>query len=150
MDSLVKSMRFFIFKQVLYDANFWLTLIGLNKKWKVISNGTAEKLFQKVLLNTCNKCFGWEIRFFLLATLNLRRLCFQKLLLVYKFSCVSKNGHFVKELYCCMNNLYFSHRSLYAPTNCFWVLSSMLIIHFWVTSWFHSVCNIVAYWVNIR
>ena len=50
-------------------------------------------------------------------------------------------------LYCCMDNLYISHKSLYAPTYSFWALSKMLIVRFWVTSWFYSVYNIVAYWV---
>ena len=52
--------------------------------------------------------------------------------------------------HCCMNNLYFSHRSLNASTNSFWAINSMLISRFWVTSWFYSVCNIVTRWVNFR
>ena len=43
-----------------------------------------------------------------------------------------------------MNNLYISHSSLYAPTNSFWILGSMLISRFLVTSWFYSVFNSVT------
>ena len=60
----------------------------------------------------------------------------QKLLLVWKFTCANKNGNFVKEtyfwLFCCMNNFCISHRLIYIPTHSFWVLSSMLISHFWL------------------
>ena len=52
--------------------------------------------------------------------------------------------------YCCINNLNISHRSLYAPTYSFWAIIIMFISRFWVTSWFYSVCNIVAYWMNLR
>ena len=41
-----------------------------------------------------------------------------------------------------MDNLYIPHS--------LWAHSSMLISRFWVTSWFYSVYNIVAYWVNLR
>ena len=37
--------------------------------------------------------------------------------------------------HCCMNNLYISHRSLYAPTYSFWAIRSMHISLFRVTSW---------------
>ena len=43
---------------------------------------------------------------------------------------------------CCMDNLYISHRSLYAPTYSFWVICSM------PTSLFR-VCNIVTRWEPI-
>ena len=50
----------------------------------------------------------------------------------------------------CMNNLYISHRSLYAPTYSFWAIGSMLISLFRHTSWFDTVYNIVTRWVNLR
>ena len=55
-------------------------------------------------------------------------------------------------LYCCMNNLYTTHRLIYAQGSSFWSLSSMLtcISHFWVTSCFNSVHIIVACCVNFR
>ena len=49
-----------------------------------------------------------------------------------------------------MNNLYISHRSLYAPTNNFWALGSMIISRFLVTSWFYSIYNIGTSWVSFR
>ena len=52
--------------------------------------------------------------------------------------------------HCCMNNLYISHRLLYAPTYSFWAIDSMLISRFWVTSWFNSVCNIVTCCIYFR
>ena len=52
--------------------------------------------------------------------------------------------------HCCMNILYISHRSLYAPTYSFIAIGSMLISLFRVTSRFDSVCNIVIPWVNFR
>ena len=44
-----------------------------------------------------------------------------------------------------MNNLYISHRSLYAPTYSFEQSAACR-----VTSWFDTVCNIVTRWVNFR
>ena len=52
--------------------------------------------------------------------------------------------------HCCMNNLYISHRSLYAPTYSFLTICSMLISLLRVTSWFDTVCNSVTRWVNFR
>ena len=52
--------------------------------------------------------------------------------------------------HCCMNNLYISHRSLYAPTYSFCAISSMLISLFRVTSWFDTVNNAVTRWMNFR
>ena len=51
---------------------------------------------------------------------------------------------------CYMNNLYISHRSLYAPRYSFLAIHSMLISLFRVTSWFDSVYNIVSRWANFR
>ena len=45
---------------------------------------------------------------------------------------------------CCMNNLYISHRSLYAPAYSFLANSSMLITLSRVTSWFDTVCSIMT------
>ena len=47
-----------------------------------------------------------------------RGRCFQKLLLLLKFSCINKTGHFVKEtdtLYCCMNYLFVRLTQKYSP-----------------------------------
>ena len=52
--------------------------------------------------------------------------------------------------FCCMNNLYISHRSLYVQTYSFWTIDSMLIKLFRVTSWFDTVCNIVIRWMKFR
>ena len=52
--------------------------------------------------------------------------------------------------HCCMNNLYISHRSLYAPTYSFWAIGNMLISCFRITSWFDTVCNIVTDWMNLK
>ena len=52
--------------------------------------------------------------------------------------------------HCCMNILYISHRSLYAPTYSIGAISSMLISLFRVTSLFDTVCRIVTRWVNFR
>ena len=52
--------------------------------------------------------------------------------------------------HCCMNNLYFSHRPLYAPTYSFWAMHSMLISLLRVTPWFDTVYNIVTRWENFR
>ena len=53
--------------------------------------------------------------------------------------------------HCCMNNLYISHRSLYAPTYV-QLLSNRQHAYqsFRVSSWFDAVCNIVTRWVNFR
>ena len=50
--------------------------------------------------------------------------------------------------HCCINNLYISHRSPYAPTYSFWAIHSMLISLFRVTSWFDTVNNAVTRWMN--
>ena len=47
---------------------------------------------------------------------------------------------------CCMNNLYISHRSLYAPSHSFRAIRSMLISLFIVTPWFDTVNNAVTRW----
>ena len=52
--------------------------------------------------------------------------------------------------HCCMNNLYISHRSIYAPTHSFWAIHSMLINLSRVTFWFDTVYNFVTRWVNFR
>ena len=52
--------------------------------------------------------------------------------------------------HCCMNNLYISHRSLYALTYSISAISSMLISLFRVTSWFDTVRNIVTPYINFR
>ena len=52
--------------------------------------------------------------------------------------------------HCCMNNLYISHKSLYAPTYSFLAIGSMLVSLLRVTSWFDTVCNIVTRWVNLE
>ena len=52
--------------------------------------------------------------------------------------------------HCCMNNLYISHRSLYAPKYSFWAIGSMLISLFRVTSWFDTVNNAVTRWMIFR
>ena len=57
---------------------------------------------------------------------------FQKLLFAWKFSWINKNcffcqGNWYLWPHCCMNNLYISHRTLYAPTYSFWTIGSMLI-----------------------
>ena len=52
--------------------------------------------------------------------------------------------------HCCMNNLYISHRSLYAPTYSFWAIGSMLISLFRVTSCFDSINNNMTRWMNFR
>ena len=51
-----------------------------------------------------------------LGTLNLRGRCFQKLLLVCKFSCISKNGHFLSS-YIVVWTIYTSHTDLFTPQN---------------------------------
>ena len=61
---------------------------------------------------------------------------------------LKKRLDFVKKVFCCMNNLYISHRSLYAPTYSFWAIRSMLISLYRVASRFDTVCNIVTRWVN--
>ena len=73
------------------------------------------------------------------------------------FSCVNKKMllfFYLREGYlwphCCMNNIYITHRSLYAPTYSFKAIGSMLISLFRVTSWFDTVCNIVTRWVKFR
>ena len=80
--------------------------------------------------------FWLRNKIFLVGTLKLRWRCFQKLLLVWNFPVKQKwpfcQGNGYLWLYCCMNNLYILHRPLYAPTYSFWVLSSVLIIHFWL------------------
>ena len=50
----------------------------------------------------------------------------------------------------CMNNLYISHRSLYAPTYSFWAIHSMLISLLRVTSWFDTVNNALTRWMSFR
>ena len=52
--------------------------------------------------------------------------------------------------HCCRNNLYISHRSLYAPTYSFWAIRSMLISLFRVTSWSDTVYNVETRWRNFR
>ena len=79
-----------------------------------------------------------------------------KLLLAWLFSCINKNCFFFCQgngylwPHCCMNNLYISHRSLYAPTYRFWPIGSTLISRFRVSSWFDTVYNIVTHWMNFR
>ena len=53
-------------------------------------------------------------------------------------------------LFCCMNNFCISHRLIHITTHSFCELSSMLISHCLVTSWFDSVCVTVACWVNFK
>ena len=52
--------------------------------------------------------------------------------------------------HCCMNNLYISHRSLYAPTNNFRAIRSTLISLFRITTWFDTIYNVVTSWMNFR
>ena len=47
-------------------------------------------------------------------------------------------------LFRCLSNFCISHRLIYIQTYSFLVLSSMLISHFLVTSWFDSICITVA------
>ena len=83
---------------------------------------------------------------------TLRRYIFQKLLLAQNFSCINKNCFFIKETdiwpHCCMNNLYISPRSLYAPTYSFKAISSMFISLFRFSFRFNIVGNNVTRWVN--
>ena len=63
---------------------------------------------------------------------SLRRYIFQKLLLAWLFSCINKKkllnqGDGYLWSHFCMNILYISHRSLFAPTYSFWAIGSMLI-----------------------
>ena len=85
---------------------------------------------------------------------SLRRYIFQKLLLAWLFSCINKKAcesrRRIPWSHFCMNILYISHRSLFAPTYSFWAIGSMLISLFRVTSWFDTVYNIVTRWVNFR
>ena len=85
----------------------------------------------------------------------LRWYIFQKLLLAWNFSFINKNCFFCQGdgylwPHCCMNNLYISHRSLYAPTYSFWAIRSMLISLFRVTAWFDTVYHVVTRWMNFR
>ena len=77
------------------------------------------------------------------ALTNMKCLLYKQMWLLYQ-------GDGSIWLYCCMNNLYISHRSFCTQTYSFWALSSMLISRFWVTSWFYSVYNIVTLLVNFR
>ena len=67
---------------------------------------------------------------------------------LYKKKCFFYQGNGYLWPHCCMNNLYISHTSLYAPTYSIGAISSMLISLFRVTSWFETVCSIVTRWVN--
>ena len=67
---------------------------------------------------------------------------------LYKLNMLFYEGDGCLWPYCCMNNLYISHRLLHAPTYSFWAIRSMLISLFRVTSWFYTVCNIVTRWLN--
>ena len=49
-----------------------------------------------------------------------------------------------------MNNLYISHRLLYAQTYSFWAIRSKIISLFRVTFWFDTVYNVVTRWMNFR
>ena len=83
---------------------------------------------------------------------RLRGNIFQKLLpacfsFLYKFAFFYQGDGYLWP-HCYMNIIYISHRSLYAPTYSFWTIGRMLISLIRVTSWFDTVCNIVARWVN--
>ena len=92
----------------------------------------------------------------LLFAAYLRGYVFLKLLLAWNYSCINKKmllfflyqGDWYLLPHCSMNNLYISHRSLYAPTYSLWVIGSMLISLFRVTSWLDTGYNIVTRWVN--
>ena len=64
-----------------------------------------------------------------------------------KFFLYKQKWLFYLWLYCCMNNLYISHKSHYALTNSFWETGSMFISVL-VASCFYFICNIVANWVK--
>ena len=67
---------------------------------------------------------------------------------LYKHELLFCQGDRYLSPQCCMNNLYMSHRSLYAPSYSFWAIRSMLIGLFRVTSWFDTVYNVVTRWMN--
>ena len=86
---------------------------------------------------------------------DIKRIYLSKALTCMKFFCINKKCFFHQGdgylwPHCCMNNLYISHRSLYAPTYSFWAIGSMLINLFRVTSRFDTVYNIVTRWVNFE
>ena len=61
----------------------------------------------------------------------LRGYIFQKLLLAWNFSCINNffyQRHGYVWPHCCMNILYISYRSLYAPTYNFLAIGSIIII----------------------
>ena len=69
---------------------------------------------------------------------------------LYKIKMLFYQGDWYLWPHCCMNNLYISHRILYAPKYSFWAICSMFISLFRVTSWFDTVYNIVTRLVNFR
>ena len=75
---------------------------------------------------------------------DLGDMSFKSSYLHESFPVLTKNAFYQGDKYlCCMNNLYISLISLYAPTYSFWAIRSMLISIFKVTSWFDTVWNIV-------
>ena len=84
---------------------------------------------------------------------SLRGYIFQKLLLAWSYSCIKMcfyQGDGYLWPHCFTNNLYIPHRLLYAPTYSFWAIGSLLISPFRVTSWFDTIYNVVALWINFR
>ena len=97
----------------------------------------------------------WHYKYFLWIEMQIKGLYLSKALTCMKIFLYKQELHFCQGdgyfwPHCCMNNLYISHRSLYAPTYNFWAIRSMLISLFRVTSWFDTVNNAVTRWMNFR
>ena len=71
-----------------------------------------------------------------------RGYIFQKLFLHEFFLYKQKRDGYIWS-HCCMNNLYITHISPYAPTYNFRIICSMRISLFRIISWFDTVCNIL-------
>ena len=118
--------------------------------------GLADKEFvlslqYKLHVSTCNnkpndvhKCSTFIKEKYLSKALTCMKIFLYKQELLF----CQGDGYFWPH--CCKNNLYISHRSLYAPTFSFWAIRSMLISLFRVTSWFETVNNAVTRWMNLR
>ena len=113
--------------------------------WGIHGNATGEFL---VCVTECFLLWGTWIYMIKGIYLSKALTCMNIFLYKQELLFCQGDGYFWSH--CCINNLYISHRSLYAPTYSFWAIRSMLISLFRVTSWFETVNNAVTRWMNFR
>ena len=115
-------------------------------RWK---GRTGSMYARRSLANTCGRLMPLHLHINLKGIYLSKALTCMKIFL-YKQELLFCQGGGYLWPHSCMNNLYISHRLLYAPTYSFWAIGSTLISLFRVTSWFDMVNNAVTRWMNLR